>query len=141
MILLTLLQILSITCDNASNNNTMMEELDALNPYFNKCNRTRCFLHILNLVAKSILKAFELPDKDADDLNDDQQELLSLAEGIDEEEETIQEKREMDLTPDEVLEDDREEWLDQIKLSQEEESKVKKATVPITRILIKVREC
>ncbi|TFK80652.1 hypothetical protein K466DRAFT_467921, partial [Polyporus arcularius HHB13444] len=53
-------QILSITSDNASNNDTMTEELAALLPeYQGMFGRTRCFLHILNLVANSILKQFD----------------------------------------------------------------------------------
>jgi hypothetical protein len=49
-------QILSITCDNASNNDTMIEHLSTLVENFpGAANQTRCFTHILNLVAKSIL--------------------------------------------------------------------------------------
>jgi nucleoside-diphosphate-sugar epimerase len=138
--LLTLPQILSITCDNASNNDTMVKELQKLSPYFNKRNRTRCFLHVLNLVAKALMKAFELPDKNGDDLNDEEKEVLHLAEGIDSEEETTQQGRKMELESDEMEDDDREEWVDQVRLTEAEEACVRKAMLPITRILIKVSE-
>ncbi|RDX45346.1 hypothetical protein K466DRAFT_443634, partial [Polyporus arcularius HHB13444] len=52
--------ILSVTCDNASSNDTMIEELSQLLPEFQgDFSRTRCFLHILNLVAKAMLKQFD----------------------------------------------------------------------------------
>ncbi|PPR06686.1 LOW QUALITY PROTEIN: hypothetical protein CVT26_001472 [Gymnopilus dilepis] len=46
-------KILSVTCDNASNNDTMVTEMHERITSFNKVNRTRCFLHVLNLVAKN----------------------------------------------------------------------------------------
>ncbi|KAF9537612.1 hypothetical protein CPC08DRAFT_613930, partial [Agrocybe pediades] len=52
--------ILSITCDNASNNDTMIEEMSTLLDHFPGApNQTRCFTHILNLVAKTIIKQFD----------------------------------------------------------------------------------
>ncbi|KAF8812192.1 hypothetical protein BYT27DRAFT_7036613, partial [Phlegmacium glaucopus] len=47
-------KILSITCDNASNNDRMIiayhiDELEDLLPGFSKVNHTRCFLHVNNL--------------------------------------------------------------------------------------------
>ena len=64
-------KILSVTCDNASNNDTMMENLDDLLSGFSSLNRTRCFAHILNLVAKALLKQFDMKSDDSDrnDLN------------------------------------------------------------------------
>jgi hypothetical protein len=54
------LQILSITGDNASNNDTMMKYLgDALDEFPSPTNQTQCFTHTVNLIAKSILKPFE----------------------------------------------------------------------------------
>ncbi|PBK68153.1 hypothetical protein ARMSODRAFT_841952, partial [Armillaria solidipes] len=55
-------QVLSITCDNASNNDTMIEALgdSADVPSFSgQVSRTRCFAHIVNLMAKSLLKQFD----------------------------------------------------------------------------------
>ncbi|KAF8837320.1 hypothetical protein BDN67DRAFT_860211, partial [Paxillus ammoniavirescens] len=51
--------ILSITADNASSNDMMMVELEGLVAHFGgESARTRCFLHIVNLIAKSLLKQF-----------------------------------------------------------------------------------
>ncbi|KAG2154487.1 uncharacterized protein EDB93DRAFT_1067554, partial [Suillus bovinus] len=53
-------QMLSLTADNAAANNTMTTHLETLVPSFSGVPmRTRCFLHIINLVAKSILKQFD----------------------------------------------------------------------------------
>ena len=47
------LQILAFTADNASNNNTLVDELgDLLDGFQGPLTRVRCFAHILNLVVK-----------------------------------------------------------------------------------------
>ncbi|KAH7917203.1 hypothetical protein BV22DRAFT_986041, partial [Leucogyrophana mollusca] len=52
-------KVLSITCDNASVNDAMVDALADLLPEFPGCaNQTRCFSHTLNLVAKSIISLF-----------------------------------------------------------------------------------
>jgi len=49
-----------VTCDNASNNDVMIRELESLAPAFDGfANHTRCFLHVVNLVAKSLLRQFD----------------------------------------------------------------------------------
>ncbi|KAG1745068.1 uncharacterized protein EDB91DRAFT_1037560, partial [Suillus paluster] len=53
-------QILSITCDNASNNDTMIRELsDKVLEFGGAVTHTRCFLHTVNLVAKSLIRKFD----------------------------------------------------------------------------------
>ncbi|PBK73763.1 hypothetical protein ARMSODRAFT_869179, partial [Armillaria solidipes] len=53
-------QILSITCDNATNNDTMIEDLaGSIEEYPGECHHTQCFTHVVNLVAKSLLNQFE----------------------------------------------------------------------------------
>ncbi|KAF9218604.1 hypothetical protein BS17DRAFT_661327, partial [Gyrodon lividus] len=52
--------ILSITCDNAANNNMMINRLGNHIPTFGGAtSHTRCFLHIVNLVAKSFIHQFD----------------------------------------------------------------------------------
>jgi hypothetical protein len=56
------LKILSVTCNNTSANNTMVEELELNVDMFNgQASRTRCILHIGNLVAKTMIKQFNIP--------------------------------------------------------------------------------
>jgi hypothetical protein len=46
-------KILAFTADNASNNDTLVEELSVLLPKFKGAQaRVRCFAHILNLIVK-----------------------------------------------------------------------------------------
>ena len=57
-------KILSITCDNASANDAMINRLaTTLETFPGSANQTRCFAHILNLVAKCIMKQFDAPKK------------------------------------------------------------------------------
>jgi hypothetical protein len=47
------LKCLGITCDNTSNNDVMIDELiDMLLNFVGQANHCRCFLHIVNLIAK-----------------------------------------------------------------------------------------
>ena len=77
-----------MTCDNASNNDTMVEELEDRLTKFSTVNRMHCFAHILNLVAKSLLKQFDVkPSKKKDnDLNNNERSLLKMAKDIEVEE-------------------------------------------------------
>ncbi|KAK6977237.1 ribonuclease H-like domain-containing protein [Favolaschia claudopus] len=85
---------LSITADNASSNDTMMTHLETLLPSFSAdLDRMRCFAHVINLVAKSLLKMFDPPKKDDgtsdknrdDDADDDEPDgLLDLDELLEE---------------------------------------------------------
>ncbi|KAL1749584.1 hypothetical protein FB107DRAFT_187413, partial [Schizophyllum commune] len=52
-------QILSITGDNATNNDALTAELAKLLGSFSPRNRIRCFLHIVNLVSRSLLSPFD----------------------------------------------------------------------------------
>ena len=84
------LQILSITGDNVSNNDTMIQYLgDALDEFPGPANQTRCFVHTVNLVVKAILKPFDVQrTKDINEFNDVIQTLANTfeEEDIDEEE-------------------------------------------------------
>ena len=64
----------------------MIEELRSiLNAFPGAANQTRCFLHILNLVAKSVLGQFEPPKaRDKDLLSEGAKELAALAEDLEE---------------------------------------------------------
>lgn len=64
-------KILSVTCDNASNNDTMINHLaEMLKEFPGEANRTRCFTHILNLVARCIMRQFDDPKKSKRDAQD-----------------------------------------------------------------------
>ncbi|TFK37892.1 hypothetical protein BDQ12DRAFT_607206, partial [Crucibulum laeve] len=57
-------QILSVTCDNASNNDIMMHELEKqVNALSGEASLTQCFLHIVNLVTKTTIQLFDTPKR------------------------------------------------------------------------------
>ena len=109
-------------------------------------NQTRCFLHILNLVVKSILKQFDLPkskkkvktgDNDGGDENDEiidkaAEELLKLAGDV---------EMEGELMADDDEEDDNEDgWIDERDEMTEDELKELSASVsPVRLLLTKVK--
>ena len=89
-------QMLAVTCNNASSNNVMIDEMEHLIVSFRGCcARSRCFCHIINLVAKMVLHQFEPPkhkkktgthddeDDDEGDLTDWDKELQRMMEDLD----------------------------------------------------------
>jgi hypothetical protein len=81
-------QILSVVCDNALCNDHMIEVLDQDVGNFFQVNRIRCFLHVVNLVAKSLLKEFDISKaKGADGVDDEcEHQLQELADDFELEE-------------------------------------------------------
>ena len=94
-------------------------------PDFSQANRTCCFLHIVNLIAKTLLKQFDVPGKQAEDVaNEAERLLLKLVKDIDIEEMMTRldtaNKSEGDNDDDE---DNVKGWVDEMKLLSEEERK------------------
>ncbi|TFK81275.1 hypothetical protein K466DRAFT_448761, partial [Polyporus arcularius HHB13444] len=53
-------QILAVTCDNASNNDTMIDNMEFdLTDFEGMSYRLRCFDHVVNLVAKTFTRLFD----------------------------------------------------------------------------------
>jgi hypothetical protein len=131
-------QCLGITCDNASNNDTMIDELVDLLPNFpGAANRSRCFLHVVNLIAKTLLKQFEVPKKDVEAaLDAAEQELLELAAGADMEE--LITVGEGGLGDDEDA-DDMDGWVNEMNLLSDDESEELRQNIqPVRLVLVKV---
>jgi len=118
------------------NNDTMIEELaNLLDDFPGSANQTRCFMHVLNLVVKSIIRQFDLPKAQADKaLDDAAEELLNLAGDIELEEELY-------AAEDEDGEDDNNEgWIDEREEMMATELKELDSLVrPIRLLLTKVR--
>ncbi|KAI0079328.1 hypothetical protein K474DRAFT_1570087, partial [Panus rudis PR-1116 ss-1] len=52
--------ILAVTGDNATNNDAMIREMSLTIPAFpGEANQVRCFDHIANLAAKTVLRQFD----------------------------------------------------------------------------------
>lgn len=142
-------QILSITCDNASANDAMITHLAELLPGFpGQANRTRCFAHILNLVAKCIMRQFDAPKKaktkrisneeDLDDLtwdstNDLETDELESDSDDEDNEEDLQLEEEIAGEDDDVANEDGRDEMTMAEIEQLEES-----VKPVRRVLTKV---
>jgi hypothetical protein len=134
------MQCLGITCDNASNNDTFIDKLVDLLPNFpGPANRCRCFLHVVNLVAKTLLKQFDVPKKKVDEaLDEAERQLLELAADLDIEEATT--VAENGLGGDSEENDDVEGWIDETSdLSDDERAELRANTQPVRLVLVKVK--
>jgi hypothetical protein len=107
---------------------------DILEHFPGQPNQTRCFLHILNLVAKTIIKQFDVPKKTGQGTDDiDFSVLEALADGIDLEEHATQ------LADEEIEMDNEEGWIDEASLlSDEERDRLDTDILPIRRVIVKV---
>ena len=143
-------QILGVTADNASNNDTMIEHLANLIESFpGAANQTRCFTHILNLIAKSVLRQFEAPkSKGGKVLDDAARELATIFDALEDDEEDLNEldggsngdsgEGDEDVD-DDVVDDDDDGLLDERDgMSEEELASLEKSMKPVRLVLTKV---
>jgi hypothetical protein len=119
----------------------MIEELPKLIEAFpGSANHTRCFDHVLALVAKRIVRQFDVVSGSNSDVMDEaERELRDLAEGIDIEEEAAQ--RERDTSDDD--DDDSDEGDDKAEreseqLSVADRKELNESTRPVRMLLVKV---
>ena len=121
---------------------TLSEHLAEQVPAYSTVNRTRCFTHILNLVAKSLLRQFDitkLKDSSDKDLSPEEEHLLALAEGIDDEELIMAQQDDANDSEDPTDDDNSDGWVDEIEeLSEEEREMLKSHIRPVSRVLVKV---
>ena len=123
----------------------MIEELaNLLDDFPGLANQMRCFLHILNLVVKSIIQQFDLPkskktldDSDADEddptLDAATMELLKLAGDVNLEEQITVSASDDDL---EATDDEEEGWVDKHDNMTEDDLKELAASVQPVRLLL-----
>jgi hypothetical protein len=130
----------------------MIAELVKILPDFSQVNHTRCFLHIVNLCAKSIIKQFDVPKKKEDEhldeavreLQDDNDELQDLAGDQELEEQqtvdTIAQHQINGQDGEEEEEDDGiEGWIDEMELlSPAERAGLEESIRPVKLVLVKV---
>ena len=126
-------QILSVTCDNASSNDTMIEALaERLIAFPGPANRTWCFTHILNLVVKVILCQFDGAKGDADEsLDGGSWALVDVARDI--------EPNEHEDENDDDGDDTGNGWVDPHEgMSQDERNELDMTVQPVRSVLVKV---
>ena len=135
--ILTYVQILGVTRDNVSNNNVMIQQMQELISKFpGKANQIRCFAHIINLVAKSVIKQFDLPKGTAASCLDDAiKGLLALAGDIELEEDDMT----TSLDEDDMDKDDNiDGWRDKRDtMSTEKLQKLNADVLPVCQVLVR----
>jgi hypothetical protein len=102
-------------------------------------NRTRCFNHVIALVAKSLIRQFDVLKGQADAaLDEAERELSDLAEGIDIEDETT--RAEWEGTDNEDDESDNTDgWVDEVaRLSAADREELEASVTPVRLVLVKV---
>jgi hypothetical protein len=117
----------------------MIDKLvDLLASFPGKANQTRCFLHIISLVAKSVICQFDVAKgKAGEALDEAEEELRVLAEGIDLEDLETQREREDDDDDDD--DDDVDGWVDERNALSVAECDALDASVrPVKLVLVKV---
>jgi hypothetical protein len=138
------LQILGITCDNAANNEVMIDELAYLDTEFQGAgSRARCFLHVVNLVAKSIIRVFDIKKKDLDaalqsgEVGVEWSELAVLSREVDDAGANLNERVGDDDANAEM--DNEGGWMDEMELmEQEDRDRLLEDLVPLKLALTKV---
>lgn len=134
---------LSVTCDNATNNDTMVDELGGLVSNFaGAANRTRCFAHIVNLIAKTIIQQFDIPEAKEGQLVDAAMaELLALATYMHMEDLLTQASHGCrDGDEEEEEEDNVNGWVDERnRLSASDLKELEEDVLPVRKMLAKVR--
>jgi hypothetical protein len=147
LLLTLIIQILSITCDNASANDAMINHLGTILESFpGAANRTRCFAHILNLVARCIMRQFDASKKSRNGRGSDHKSD-SLAEVLDDTDDDLDDDSENDEGDrDEEHEEAGEEGIEVIDelldgregMSQDEIGAFDESIKPVRLVLTKV---
>lgn len=123
----------------------MIDELEFLLSAFSKANHTHCFLHVNNLVARTLVRQFDVPKKTKrttleDDEDDPDDEIHKLAEDIDLEEMQMREALLRNAGADEIGVDDiTDGWVNEIAALTQAEHEVLQAHLrPVRLLLVKV---
>ena len=119
----------------------MIDELEDLLPGFLKVNHTRCFLHVNNLVARTLVRQFNILKPKPGDITDGpDRELHELAGDIDLEDQKTHEAVLDEVVTGEIGVDDKVDgWVDEMAALSIAECKVLQKTIrPVMMLLVKV---
>lgn len=129
-----------MTCDNASNNNKMIDELHTLVAEFaGSPSHTRCFLHIINLIAKTLINQFDAKKATVDVDG----ELAKLGKELNEDEHLLDEivLDDEDEDGEVEVEENTDKWVDEMEaLNVEERIQLERSIRPVKLALVKVRQ-
>lgn len=134
-----------MTADNASNNDTMIEHLATLiDEFTGAANQTRCFTHILNLVARTVLCQFEGPEaKGGKVLDEAARGLAELSDELEDDDDALEAGMEGDEggngeEADDVVDDDEDGLQDERKgMTKGERTGLEASMKPVRVVLTK----
>lgn len=128
-----------MTCDNASPNDVMIDDLPNLVPKFSGVSsHTRCFNHVVALVVVRIVRQFDIPKDNDDKDTEAEKELRALAKGLDIEDIVTQRELE-DSDEDDQNDDGTEGWAEErAKLSAADRLEHDDSVRPVRMLLVKV---
>jgi hypothetical protein len=115
------------------------ELIDLVENFPGPANQTRCFTHILNLVVKSILRQFDLPNpkpESGNSLDDGSNELSSLADNLEGEEDVLSREENGGIAAEEPEDDNLEGWVDERTLMDEDDLDELEGSVKPVRVLL-----
>ena len=118
----------------------MISELEYLLPEFSPVNHIRCFLHVINLVARTLVRQFDAPKKIVGGANPDDEAIIELAGDMEFEDRTTCERL-LEESGNNAAEDDDDVdgWADEMAaLSQAERDVLTESTRPVKMVLVKV---
>jgi hypothetical protein len=132
---------LGVTADNASANDTMIDSTaEIIDGFSGEENRVRCFNHIINLIAKSLLRLFEVSKKKRGaeaEVDEAEAALRELAGDLDLEDMEMQ--RDAFAAGGDIGVDDDDDVVDELTMMSDEEVREFRQVVhPITKALLKV---
>lgn len=110
---------------------------DILKVFPGDANRSRCFNHVIALVAKRMVRQFDVNPKEADAaLDEAEQALRELAEGIDSEELITRGSQDADDEEDDDEADEEDVFEEE--MSPEDRAELDASTRPVRLVLVKV---
>ena len=121
-------QFLGVMCDNTLNNDTMVNKLDYQIDELSEVNRIQCFLHIINLIARAMLRQFDVnkcKKKLGEVVDNESEEMLTFGNGM------TQDDAKDDLVTDVEIDD-------ALNMSEEELADLQAEVRPVMLVLVKV---
>ena len=116
----------------------MIEELHTLVAEFaGSASHTCCFLHIINLIAKTLIQQFDAKKT----MTEADSELAEMGKELNEDERLLDEVMHDNEDEDERIEEENDKWVDETEgLDMEERIQLERSIRPVKLVLVKVRQ-
>ena len=116
----------------------MIEELHTLVANFaGSASHMRCFLHIINLIAKTLIQQFDAKKT----TTEADSELAEMGKELNEDEHLLDKVMHDNEDEDERIEEENDKWVDKMEgLDMEERIQLERSIRPVKLVLVKVRQ-